>query len=509
MATPACIASATRSTTQHSPRGFQLTDIAVNLTDCVFRGVDWKNRRVHTDDFEAMMARARGSGIRRAIISGTSLEQCIRALYLCRQYPGELYCTVGVHPANSAEFLVPVNPALAALINAGGCGRDAMQKASPEVSGGAPFSNPYPLLAVDPDASPFTVGSPLSFSSLPDEVKLAWVCEGETGAADDGGGKHLGTFAYERHASERLALLKQLISQNRDVVVAVGECGLDGAEVAYCPLHVQEVFLRRQIELAQEVRLPLFLHSRDCGLRFINMLTKEEHIRKAIVAAGGGVVHSFCGPREELLRVLNDTPLCVGLNGTAFRTEEMVRALLGSRSSPPSPVVEKGADAVERAERGCSGSSTSITSLPLDRLMLETDSPWCDIRKDHHGFSFINTTFPTKSKNKFREGCCVERRNEPCHLLQVMEAFVGCWNQVVDEEAAAGFRNTPLCGNSGPADNDIRGAEVGDNPSSTPPLPAVASATRSNITIQAVADATEANVKRLFFPSSSSSLRVC
>ena len=61
--------------------------------------------------------------------------------------------------------------------------------------------------------------------------------------------------------------------------------------------------------------------------------------------------------------------------------------------------------------------------LQVERLMIETDSPWCDIRKGNFGFPDVQTKFPTSKKNKFRMGTCVERRNEPCHIVQIYEVL--------------------------------------------------------------------------------------
>ena len=376
----------------------RVTDIAVNLADCVFRGFDWKNKKIHADDFTSMMARADAAGVHRSIISGTSLEQCVRALYLCRQFPGKLYCTIGVHPANSSEFLAPVNPKLAKFIRDGGCGGDAMGRGrnGDGVPRMEPFSSLCPLLMVDPTASAHTYGSPMTFESLSEEVKEAWKVSGQEGMQR----------TMIEAGEQRLELLKELILQNRDVVVAVGECGLDGTETTYCPLHVQEYFFRRQIHLAQKVDLPLFLHSRECGMQFADVICggnstsptisndNDDGNLHNIVKKVGGVVHSFCGGVDELQCLLTKTPLYLGLNGTAFRSEETAMMC--------------------------------CNNIPLNRLMLETDSPWCDIRKDNFGFKFIKTVFPTKKKDKFVEGCCVERRNEPCHMRQVLEVYEGC-----------------------------------------------------------------------------------
>lgn len=63
-----------------------LVDVAVNLTDCVYRGVDWRERRIHEDDLDHVLQRAAASNVRKVIITGTSLSQSIDAIRLCRHY---------------------------------------------------------------------------------------------------------------------------------------------------------------------------------------------------------------------------------------------------------------------------------------------------------------------------------------------------------------------------------------------------------------------------------------
>lgn len=322
---------------QSAIKGRHLFDIAVNLTDCVFRGIDWKGRQVHLDDFDLVIQRARDAGVQKILVSGTNLEQCERAVALCKLYPGFLYCTVGVHPAHCAEFLKPLD---------------------------LPRPVPSPVaVTVDPP-----LGLPSSAPSSDEE---------------------------ELFSSARLAHLRDLISNNRDVVVAIGEIGLDGAEVAYCPMDIQLKYFSRQLrELGCSFQLPLFLQSRECGMQFVEAFESfREYNSAQQVECYGGVVHSFNGSDEELKRIL-DMGLFIGLNASAFRTEATARAC--------------------------------CENIPLDRLMLETDAPWCDARKTDFGFQFISSHFETQKRSaKFTVGKCVERRNEPCHLVQVLEEYCG------------------------------------------------------------------------------------
>lgn len=328
----------TSSMSRFSP---SLIDVAVNLTDCVFRGVDWKKRRLHDDDFDLMLQRAQDAGVHRMIITGTSLAQSVKAIALCRRYPaGRLFCTVGVHPAHCGEFLRPLDRA--------------------QVEAFA--------------ADDTSISEP------------SW--------------QHRNLTEKEEYdiAEERLDYLIGLIEKNRDVVVAVGEIGIDFAELSFCPREVQYKYFVRQLTKFLPLGLPFLFHSRECGMNFV------DHLRPFTTGAASstlqpatsplrGVVHSFNGTKEEQNELL-DMGLYLSVNGSAFREKDL---------------------------------ANQVAQIPLNRLMLETDAPWCDIRENDYSYPFITTKYSTtRRKKKFQMGTCLERRNEPCHLINVLEAYVGC-----------------------------------------------------------------------------------
>ncbi|KAG5501451.1 hypothetical protein JKF63_03280 [Porcisia hertigi] len=338
-----------------------LVDVAANLTDCVFRGVDWKGNRLHDDDFDCVLARAQERNVQQIIVTGTSLAQSVKAIALCRRYPDRrLLCTVGVHPAHCSEFLRPLD-------------HNEVQRVA------------------DSDISMVMAHH-----------------EGPT----------MGTTAEQEEAwaQERLDYLVNLVDKNRDVVVAVGEIGLDYAELNCCPREVQEKYFARQLTAFASLRLPFLFHSRECGMGFASQL-KDTWARIASATATAtdtdtaraeadhpsssspvlstelrGVVHSFSGSLEEQKTLLS-MGLYLSVNCSAFRDASLAK---------------------------------QATSIPLDRLMLETDAPWCDVRPKDYGAQFVRTVFKTiKRRKPFEMGACLERRNEPCHLVHVIEEYLG------------------------------------------------------------------------------------
>ena len=83
----------------------------------------------------------------------------------------------------------------------------------------------------------------------------------------------------------------------RPEAVAVGECGLDYNR-NYSPQDVQRRAFEQQLELAAEVRKPVFLHDRDAVADFTAIL---ERWRPRLI---GGVVHCFTGNRAAMERYL-------------------------------------------------------------------------------------------------------------------------------------------------------------------------------------------------------------
>jgi TatD DNase family protein len=120
--------------------------------------------------------------------------------------------------------------------------------------------------------------------------------------------------------------------------VAIGECGLDYNR-DFSPRDVQRKWFVRQIKLAAELGLPLFLHERDAFADFSAIL---EDCGRAVPKK---VVHCFTGRREELEKYL-DLGCHIGVTG--WICDERRGAHLGE----------------------------VVREIPAGRLMLETDAPF-------------------------------------------------------------------------------------------------------------------------------------
>lgn len=59
-----------------------------------------------------------------------------------------------------------------------------------------------------------------------------------------------------------------------------------------------------------------------------------------------------------------------------------------------------------------------VKSLPKDKILIETDCPWCEIRPSHAGYEFIEkgNISPSVKKEKWTEDLMVKGRNEPANI---------------------------------------------------------------------------------------------
>ncbi|PTB67568.1 hypothetical protein BBK36DRAFT_1115973 [Trichoderma citrinoviride] len=251
---------------------------------------------------------------------------------------------------------------------------------------------------------------------------------------------------------ELMALLADARSSSKHHLVAMGEFGLDYDRLHYCGKAAQLHSFEAQLRVAASLQpqLPLFLHSRAAHRDFVNLLKgafgeRLERLEK------GGVVHSFTGTIEEM-KELMDLGLHIGVNGCSLKTEENL---------------------------------TMVKEITLDRIMLETDGPWCEVRPSHAGYQYLiekkpepepqatngepqpadaaaqqqQTKRSKKQKNQKKEpdvpsrwkvvkkeqwqqGAMIKGRNEPCTIERVAKIVAAVKGVSIEELCEASWRNT-------------------------------------------------------------------
>ena len=159
---------------------------------------------------------------------------------------------------------------------------------------------------------------------------------------------------------------------------AIGEIGLD-YHYDFAPREVQQQVFREQIRLAQRLKRPIVIHTREAEDDTFRILTEER------APEIGGVFHCFTGDRDMARRALD-----IGFHLSLAGIVTFPRAL----------------ELKEVARM-----------VPLDRLLIETDSPFL-APVPHRG-----------------------TRNEPAHVARVAEVIAELRNTSAEAVAAATSEN--------------------------------------------------------------------
>ena len=141
---------------------------------------------------------------------------------------------------------------------------------------------------------------------------------------------------HPHEASEDLSWLEDLLDAGSPGVTAVGECGLD-FHYDHAPRQLQRRSFLRQIEMAKERDLSLVIHARDAWAELFDALDE-------VAPPAGCVLHCFTGGPAEAAGCV-ERGLTVSFSGiVTFKSAQEIR--------------------------------DAVAEVPLDRLLVETDSPW-------------------------------------------------------------------------------------------------------------------------------------
>lgn len=159
----------------------------------------------------------------------------------------------------------------------------------------------------------------------------------------------------------QLALIKGLSKKKK--VMAIGEIGLD-FHYDHSPRDVQREWFRRQIRLANELKMPIAIHSREADQEVLDILKEE--------GAFSDERKSWFPERPDTTGYVSKQPgtckdarvLLHCFSGSAELGSQYVK--LGATISIAGPVTYKN----NRKTVGV------VAELPLDFLLVETDSPY-------------------------------------------------------------------------------------------------------------------------------------
>jgi TatD DNase family protein len=199
-------------------------------------------------------------------------------------------------------------------------------------------------------------------------------------AAESPGNLYCTAGVHPHHASDYNdasdARIRSLVSHKS--VVAVGECGLDYFR-NFSPREAQLGAFRRQLKIAEDSGLPVFLHQRDAHDDFVEVL--EPFLPRLSRA----VAHCFTGEGESL-REYVAMGLYIGITGWICD------------------------------ERRGKHLHDIVSIVPDDRLLIETDAPYL---------------MPRSIRPRPRS-----RRNEPMYLPEVARVVAEARGQTIEHVAS-------------------------------------------------------------------------
>ncbi|XP_022231794.1 3'-5' ssDNA/RNA exonuclease TatD isoform X1 [Drosophila obscura] len=182
--------------------------------------------------------------------------------------------------------------------------------------------------------------------------------------------------------------------------VAVGPCGLDYQRDFSEPDAQKQIFAK-QLHLAIRLNKPLLIHERSAQNDLLEILDKFENLPPVII-------RGFMGTAEEALKYL-DRRFYISLTGYLCKdkSDTGVRRLLDNGT------------------------------LPLDRLLVETDAPFMYPNTRASKLPQHVKTAITERSLLYLHRYCTFQRNEPCSLPAIVEMIAAFMKKTPDEVALA------------------------------------------------------------------------
>ncbi|CRH03027.1 TatD-like deoxyribonuclease, putative [Plasmodium relictum] len=355
-------------------------DIGANLTDKMFDGI--YNKKKHENDLKYVLNRAKNNNVEKIIITCTCLEDIDKSLKICETYDPEckfLFLTAGVHPTNCYEFT----------------GKKHIEEievlAKKEYEDFVKYyKNEKNILEENKNNEDLVKSRENNLNLTNTKIVHEKKKNSDEQIKED---FKIPGFVYDEKDENYLESLKKRIINNSNRIVSIGEIGLDFDRLFFCPKYIQIKYFIYQLKLAEIFRLPIFLHMRNCSDNFFEILEKY----KPLIEEVGAVIHSFTDKEEIIERISNYKNLYIGVNGCSLKTFENIN---------------------------------TVKKIPLNLLLLETDAPWCSIKKTHASYHFIkekyekrNYTNLKKIKNVIQcdDTTIFKERNEPYNIRDIAE----------------------------------------------------------------------------------------
>lgn len=370
-------------------------DIGFNMCDPMFQGI-YNGKYYHESDMENVLQRAYESNVQTLLLTGSSIDESEMTIFLANTWRDKtllnLYYTIGVHPCCVNEF-----------VNTSENDKSNIDNPTNDI-----------------------IGNEKIYQQM-------WEND----------------LSYPKSKLLQLFQLWEKSLSMDNNFRAIGEIGLDYDRLYYSSKEMQLTFFEEQLKLSCLLsidNLPLFLHMRNCTNDFIRIIKKfligfvdtddkfdlKKIVHENSISSSSSdtkkklennifykfnkdrkfVVHSFTDSKEDMLELLNLSPNCyIGMNGASFRDKENIE---------------------------------SLKAIPLNRLLIETDAPWCDIRRTHESWNFLPIDYEPKYKSVKRDKLwklprdswkelMIKGRNEPCTMELVAQVVANVKKIPIEE----------------------------------------------------------------------------